>query len=117
MVEATAGCVVPAAVFGPDLGGDGGHVRRVEAAAVHIVADLKNWRILTKVRMNARHATTLLRALLVLTNDEHGSQPLTADQPPVITSLTSTSTPSTTHTNPATCNFRLKSSHSARWWK
>ena len=33
-------------------------------------ADLKCWRILTKVRMNARHATLLLRALLVLTNTE-----------------------------------------------
>jgi hypothetical protein len=32
-------------------------------------ADLKNWRILTKVRMNARHAT-LSRALLVLTRAE-----------------------------------------------
>lgn len=31
---------------------------------------LKNWRILTKVRMSARHATLLLRALLVLTNTE-----------------------------------------------
>ncbi|MEU0250887.1 hypothetical protein ABZ192_42715 [Streptomyces sp. NPDC006235] len=36
----------------------------------HGFADLKCWRILTKVRMNARHATTLLRALLALTNAE-----------------------------------------------
>lgn len=36
----------------------------------HGFADLKNWRILTKVRMNARHATELLRTLLVLTNAE-----------------------------------------------
>ncbi|MFF3404498.1 transposase family protein [Streptomyces sp. NPDC002659] len=36
----------------------------------HGFVDLKNWRILTKIRMNARHATTLLRALLVLANAE-----------------------------------------------
>jgi hypothetical protein len=40
------------------------------ATCEHGFADLKNWRILTKVRMNARHATQLLRALLVLTNTE-----------------------------------------------
>ncbi|MFI2207418.1 transposase family protein [Streptomyces sp. NPDC020192] len=45
-------------------------VSRERAANVYGFADLKNWRILTKVRMNARHATTLLRALLVLTNAE-----------------------------------------------
>ncbi|MFF3518667.1 transposase family protein [Streptomyces sp. NPDC002573] len=45
-------------------------VSRERAANEHGFADLKNWRILTKVRMNARHATTLLRALLVLTNAE-----------------------------------------------
>ncbi|MEV0695512.1 transposase family protein [Streptomyces sp. NPDC050388] len=45
-------------------------VGRDRAANEHGFADLKNWRILTKVRMNARHATTLLRALLVLTNAE-----------------------------------------------
>ncbi|MFF0163984.1 transposase family protein [Streptomyces sp. NPDC005263] len=38
-------------------------VSRERAANEHGFADLKNWRILTKVRMNARHATTLLRAL------------------------------------------------------
>ncbi|MCY0932404.1 hypothetical protein OTB20_40925 [Streptomyces sp. H27-H1] len=31
---------------------------------------LKNWRILTKMRLYPHHATTLLRALLVLTNAE-----------------------------------------------
>lgn len=31
---------------------------------------LKNWRILTKLRLHVRHATALLRALLVLTNIE-----------------------------------------------
>ncbi|MGI5430842.1 transposase family protein [Streptomyces sp. CA-179760] len=45
-------------------------VSRERAANEHGFTDLKNWRILTKVRMNARHATTLLRALLVLTNAE-----------------------------------------------
>lgn len=45
-------------------------VSRERAANEHGFADLKNWRILTKVRMNARHATALLRALLVLTNAE-----------------------------------------------
>lgn len=45
-------------------------VSRERAANEHGFADLKNWWILTKVRMNARHATTLLRALLVLTNAE-----------------------------------------------
>ncbi|MFJ8467112.1 hypothetical protein [Streptomyces swartbergensis] len=30
----------------------------------------KSWRFLTKIRMNARPATTLLRALLVLANTE-----------------------------------------------
>jgi hypothetical protein len=29
------------------------------------VAHMKNWRILTKLRLHVRHATTLLRALLV----------------------------------------------------
>ncbi len=36
----------------------------------HGFADLKNWRVLTKLRLNAKHATILLRALLVLTNAE-----------------------------------------------
>ncbi len=45
-------------------------VSRERAANEHGFADLKNWRILTKVRMNARHGTALLRALLVLTTLE-----------------------------------------------
>lgn len=40
------------------------------AAVEHGFADLKNWRILTKLRMDAAHATMLLRALLVLTHSE-----------------------------------------------
>lgn len=40
------------------------------ARVEHGFADLKNWRILTRVRMDADHATRLLRALLVLTNTE-----------------------------------------------
>jgi hypothetical protein len=43
---------------------------RERAPVEHGFADLKNWRILTKVRMNPRHATQLLRALLVLTRTE-----------------------------------------------
>ncbi|MEU3282862.1 transposase family protein [Streptomyces antibioticus] len=45
-------------------------VSRERAAVEHGFANLKTWRILTKVRMNAHHATTLLRALLVLANCE-----------------------------------------------
>lgn len=45
-------------------------ISRERAANEHGFADLENWRILTKVRMNAARATTLLRALLVLTNAE-----------------------------------------------
>ncbi|GAA2657916.1 hypothetical protein GCM10009864_25630 [Streptomyces lunalinharesii] len=41
---------------------------RERAAVEHGFANLKNWRFLTKVRMNTRHATTLLRALLLLAN-------------------------------------------------
>lgn len=33
-------------------------------------ADLKNWRVLTKVRTDSKWATALVRALLVLTNRE-----------------------------------------------
>jgi hypothetical protein len=43
---------------------------RERAPVEHGFADLKNWRILSKVRMNARHATQLLRALLVLTRTQ-----------------------------------------------
>ncbi|MGC9543974.1 transposase family protein [Streptomyces sp. UG1] len=45
-------------------------VSRERAAVEHGFANLKTWRILTKVRMNVHHATTLLRALLVLANCE-----------------------------------------------
>ncbi|GAA3842047.1 hypothetical protein [Streptomyces chiangmaiensis] len=40
------------------------------AANEHGVADPKNWRVLTKLRLNAKHATTLPRALPFLTNAE-----------------------------------------------
>ncbi|MFD9607320.1 hypothetical protein ACFVRD_49490 [Streptomyces sp. NPDC057908] len=43
---------------------------RERAAVEHGFANLKTWRFLSKVRMNTRHATTLLRALLVLANSE-----------------------------------------------
>jgi len=42
-------------------------VSRERAANEHGFANLKAWRVLTKVRMSAAYATTLLRALLVLT--------------------------------------------------
>ncbi|WP_258308642.1 transposase family protein [Streptomyces sp. NWU339] len=45
-------------------------VARERAANQHGFADLKNWRILTKLRLAARHATVLLRDLLVLTRAE-----------------------------------------------
>jgi hypothetical protein len=38
------------------------------APVEHGFADLKNWRIITKTRLNPARATALLRALLVLTN-------------------------------------------------
>ncbi|WP_246178434.1 transposase family protein [Actinomadura decatromicini] len=40
------------------------------ARAEHGFADLKNWRVLTKSRLDAGRATRLLRALLVLTTTE-----------------------------------------------
>jgi hypothetical protein len=43
-------------------------ISRERAAVEHGVAHLTSWRILTKVRTNARHATTLPRALLVIAN-------------------------------------------------
>jgi hypothetical protein len=45
-------------------------VSRERAANEHGFAALKNWRILAKLRVNARRGTTLLRALLVLTRME-----------------------------------------------
>ncbi|KUL35642.1 transposase [Streptomyces regalis] len=45
-------------------------VARERAANEHAFGDLKNWRVLTKLRLGARHATALLRALLVLTRTE-----------------------------------------------
>ncbi|MFE0276126.1 transposase family protein [Streptomyces sp. NPDC058992] len=45
-------------------------LNRERAAVEHGFANLKSWRFLTKVRMSARHATTLLRALLVLASTE-----------------------------------------------
>ncbi|WP_328475632.1 hypothetical protein OHS71_00485 [Streptomyces sp. NBC_00377] len=45
-------------------------LNRERAVVEHSFANLKSWRFLTTVRMNARHATTLLRALLVLANTD-----------------------------------------------
>jgi hypothetical protein len=43
-------------------------INHERAPVEHGFADLKNWRIITKIRLNPARATTLLRALLVLTN-------------------------------------------------
>ena len=45
-------------------------ISRDRAANEHGIGDLKNWRILTKLRMRADRATSLLRALMVLTQSE-----------------------------------------------
>ncbi|MFE4413097.1 transposase family protein [Streptomyces sp. NPDC056821] len=45
-------------------------IASVRAVCEHTFAHLKNWRILTKLRLSPRYATTLLRALLILTNIE-----------------------------------------------
>jgi hypothetical protein len=45
-------------------------IASVRAVCEHAFAHLKNWRIITKLRLHVRHATALLRALLVLTNIE-----------------------------------------------
>ena len=42
----------------------------VRAPVEHGFAHLKNWRVLGKVRTDPKWATTLVRALLVLTNHE-----------------------------------------------
>lgn len=42
----------------------------VRAPVEHGFAHLKNWRVLGKVRIDPKWATTLVRALLVLTNNE-----------------------------------------------
>ncbi|MGW3046059.1 hypothetical protein ACWC9T_40070 [Kitasatospora sp. NPDC001159] len=44
--------------------------RRAEGPVEHGFANLKAWRILTKLRTDPGRATALLRALLVLTNLE-----------------------------------------------
>lgn len=46
----------------------------VRCAAERGFATLKTWRILNKLRLAPRHATTLLRALLVLTQHEHNTR-------------------------------------------
>ena len=45
-------------------------IAAARAPVEHGFAALKNWRILTRLRLNPARATTLLRALLVLTNLE-----------------------------------------------
>lgn len=45
-------------------------IASVRAVCEHAFAHLKHWRIITKLRLHVRHATALLRALLVPTNIE-----------------------------------------------
>ncbi|MEV6315973.1 transposase family protein [Streptomyces sp. NPDC051776] len=45
-------------------------IASVRAVCEHAFAHLKNWRIITKLRLSPRYATTLLRALLVLPRAE-----------------------------------------------
>jgi hypothetical protein len=47
-----------------------GGIAAARAPVEHGFAALKNWRILTRLRLNPTRATNLLRALLVLTNLE-----------------------------------------------
>jgi hypothetical protein len=54
-----------------DAGREANRVLNRERPAVEWgFVNLKFWRFLTEIRVNARHATTLLRALLVLANTE-----------------------------------------------
>ncbi len=45
-------------------------------------ATLKTWRVLDKPRLHSRHATTLIRALLVLIQHEQHNRDLTTPHPP-----------------------------------
>ncbi len=45
-------------------------VSRERAAVEHGFANLKSWQTISKLHMNVRQATTLLRAPLVLANTE-----------------------------------------------
>ncbi|WUD70426.1 hypothetical protein OG937_01185 [Streptomyces sp. NBC_00510] len=45
-------------------------ISSLRATVEHGFASLKTFRILTKVRMHPRHATTLVRALLLLTHHQ-----------------------------------------------
>lgn len=64
--EAARGCPLTA----PEKRVD--HLISAERAPVeHGFVALKSWRILTKVRMHARHATRMMRALMVPATTEH----------------------------------------------
>ncbi|MFE7392713.1 hypothetical protein [Streptomyces sp. NPDC057582] len=71
---------------------------------------MKNWRVLSKVRTDPKWATALVRALLVLTNQEVAlTDDLHRSHPPV----TSMSTPEPTHTRPVTCYFTMHTTQCA----
>lgn len=73
-------------------------ISRERVANEHAHAHLKNWRILTRLRHGwlQQNTTTLLRALLVLTNTEINRRPTPANDQPKINNPT-TSTPTTHH--------------------
>ena len=52
----------------------------LRAPAEHGFASLKTFRILTQVRMHPRHATALVRALLVLTHHQVARRPMISPQ-------------------------------------
>ncbi|GHE41682.1 transposase family protein [Streptomyces capitiformicae] len=87
-------------------------LNRERTAVEHGFANLKSWRFLTKIRMNARHATILLRALLVLA--KHRSPQVTDDLPKKITCLTGASKSPQPHTSSVTSGIRMKTSQWAR---
>ena len=69
------------------------------APVEHSFSDLKNWRIPTRLRLDLARATTVLRALPVLTRQHH---PLTDDHDLRLPAPTSPSTASPAHTSPLT---------------
>ncbi|WP_327366061.1 transposase family protein [Streptomyces sp. NBC_01217] len=86
-----------------------GLLSRERAPVEHGFANLETQRFLATVRMNARHATTRLRTLLVLANTE--GPEVTDDLRHAIMPTTGTSTPLPTHTSPMTCEIRWERPH------
>ena len=76
------------------------------APVEHGFADLNQWRILTRLRLSPARATTVLRALLVLTRPAH--HPLTDDHELCPAAPASASTARPRHTRHLTSQFKLK---------